>query len=90
MPASENFPLFGVAEATVPGSPGQAFELRLDPEDAARAARLGAKATVTALVGEGTPDERIARLDVGFGTSGHVSDRVKVTYDAGTLRSEAP
>jgi hypothetical protein len=90
MPASDNFPFFGVAEAMVPGAPSISVELRLDPEDAARAARLGARATVTAVTGEGTVDERIARLDVGFGTLDHASDRVKVVFDAGTLRTEAP
>jgi Ca-activated chloride channel family protein len=64
MPASANYPLFGVAEATVSASPAPAVELRLDPEDAARAARLGAKATVTAVVGEGTPEERRTTLRI--------------------------
>jgi tetratricopeptide (TPR) repeat protein len=90
MPATDNYPLFGVAEATVPGAPSAIVELRLDPEDAARAARLGARATVTAVTGEGTPEERIARLDVGFGTPAHTNDRVKVVFDSGALRAEAP
>jgi Ca-activated chloride channel family protein len=90
MPATDNYPLFGVAEATVPGAPSATVELRLDPEDAARAARLGARATVTAVTGEGTPDERIARLDVGFGTPAHTNDRVKVVFDSGALHAEAP
>jgi Ca-activated chloride channel family protein len=70
MPAQDNFPLYGLAEAMLPaGSPE--IELRLDPEDAARAARLGARAVVTALVGEGTPAERIVHVDVGFGDPQH-------------------
>jgi hypothetical protein len=90
MPAPDNYPLFGVAEATVPSAPSAGVELRLDPEDAARAARLGAHATVTAVTAEGTADERIARLEVGFGTREHTSDRVKVVFDGGALRTEAP
>ena len=66
------------------------MELRLEPEDAARAARLGMRATVTALVAEGTPGERIARLDVGFGSVGRVNERVKVTFESGVLREVAP
>lgn len=70
MPAQDNFPLYGLAEAMLPaGSPE--VELRLDPEDAARAARLGARAVVTALVDEGTPAERIVHIDVGFGDPQH-------------------
>lgn len=90
MPAADNYPLFGVAETTLPGAPSAAVELRLDPEDAARAARLGARAIVTAVTGEGTADERIARLEVGFGTLGRANDRVKVVFDSGALRAEAP
>jgi Ca-activated chloride channel family protein len=90
-PAPDNFPFYGVAEARVAGSsstPG--IELHLDPDDAARAARLGARAIVTAITGEGTADERIARLDVGFGSAAAPSDRVKVDFDDGALRVEAP
>jgi len=70
MPTQDNFPLYGLAETVLPaGSPE--IELRLDPEDAARAARLGARAIVTALVGEGTPEERIVHIDLGFGDAQH-------------------
>jgi Ca-activated chloride channel family protein len=85
MPAPDNFPLYGVAEARLPvGSP--VIELHLDPDDAARAARLGATAVVTAIIGEGTASERIARLDVGFGSVAKPSDRVGVKLDGETLR----
>lgn len=90
MPAADNYHLFGVAEATLAASPIPAVELRLDPEDAARAARLGAHATLTAIVGEGTPEERIARLDVGFGERDRPKERVKVRFDGAALHEEAP
>ena len=70
MPAQDNFPLYGLAEAVLPAASPE-IELRLDPEDAARAARLGARAIVTALVDEGTPAERIVHIDVGFGDPQH-------------------
>lgn len=90
MPASDSFPLFGVAEAVVPQGDKTSIELRLDPEDAARAARLGAHAVVTALVDEGTATEHVARLDVGFGDAAHPTVDLVVTLDHGALRAEAP
>jgi Ca-activated chloride channel family protein len=89
MPATDNFPLFGVAEGAVPSSPPPAIELRLDPEDAARAARLGVTVVVTALVDEGTPNERIDRRDVSFVGTGAPLEKVRVVYDGGSLK-EAP
>jgi hypothetical protein len=71
-------------------SPTPVLELRLEPEDAARAARLGVRATVTALVGEGTPGERLARLEVGFGSVGQARERVKLTFEGGTLKEVTP
>ena len=89
MPAADSFPLFGVTEAVVPASPTPSIELRLDPEDAERAARLGARAVVTALVEEGTPAEHVARLDIGFGDAAHPTLDVRITLDHGALRAEA-
>jgi Ca-activated chloride channel family protein len=89
-PAPDNFPFYGVAEAMVSGSPAAAIELHLDPDDAARAARLGATAIVTAISGEGTADERIARLDVGFGGVAEPRDRVKIELANGALHVGAP
>jgi tetratricopeptide (TPR) repeat protein len=86
MPAPDNFPLFGAAEASLAESPAPVIELRLEPEDAARAARLGVRATVTALVAEGTPAERLARLDIGFGRVGAAEERVQVAFENGALR----
>jgi hypothetical protein len=91
MPVPDGFPLFGVAETVVPRDPAPSIELRLDPEDAARAARLGARAVVTALVDEGTPGERIVRLEVGFGDAAHGgATSLKVRLDGDALRAEVP
>jgi tetratricopeptide (TPR) repeat protein len=86
MPAPDNFPFYGLAECAVPASsPG--IELRLDQEDAAHAARLGATVVVTALASEGTPAERIAHVEVGF--KGSAAVRVRLGDD-GVLHVEAP
>jgi Ca-activated chloride channel family protein len=86
MPARDNLPLLGVAQAFVPASPAPEIELRLDPEDAARAARFEVKATVTVIVDEGTPGERIVRKDVGFrGADGKPSAKVSLTLHDGDL-----
>jgi tetratricopeptide (TPR) repeat protein len=89
-PAPDNFPFYGVAETRVADSPVATIELHLDPDEAARAARLGATATVTAISGEGTAGERIARLDVGFGGVAAPTTRVKIDCDHGALRAGAP
>jgi len=89
MPSPDNFPLYGVAEARVPATSIAAIELHLDPEDAARAARLGATAVVTAIVGEGTASERLARFTVSFGTVAKPTERLKVALENDALRLEA-
>jgi Ca-activated chloride channel family protein len=90
MPAVDNLPLLGVAQAFVPASPTPRIELRLDPEDAARAARLGAKATLTVVAGEGSAEERIARSDVTFrGADGKPRDAVRLRFENGALAEEA-
>ena len=91
MPAIDSFPLYGVAEAVLPASPDPAIELRLDPDDAARAARLGAGAVVTAIVSEGAADEKIVRLDVAFGDAEHGPiAQIRVRLQGGSLHTEAP
>ncbi len=89
MPSPDNFPMYGVAEATTNAAPATA-ELRLEPEDAARAARLGLKATVTVITGGGTPAEAITRQEVGFGTTAAPVTRLVLTVDNGALKVGAP
>ena len=86
MPAPDNLPLLGVAQVFVPSTPTPEIELRLDPEDAARAARLELKATLTILVDEGTDHERLARSDITFkGDAGKPRDRVRLRFENGAL-----
>jgi hypothetical protein len=89
MPSPDNFPTYGVAEARLAGG-SATVELRLEPEDAARAARLGLKAVVTAISGHGTAAEKIARQEVGFGTLAAPATRLIVTFDGSALRVGAP
>jgi tetratricopeptide (TPR) repeat protein len=89
MPSPDNFPTFGVAEAKMTTVPVN-VELRLEPSDAERAARLGLKAVVTVISGEGTPAEKVARQEVGFGTLAAPATRLTVAFDNGALRVGAP
>jgi tetratricopeptide (TPR) repeat protein len=91
MPARDNLPLLGVAQAFVAATPAPRLELRLDPEDAARAARLEAQARLTVLIGEGTDVERIARADVSFrGKDGSSRSTLAFRLVNGALVEEAP
>lgn len=67
MPAPEQDMTTGVAHAVVPRRDDAFVEVRIDPEDAERAARLGATATLTVILNEGQADERIRRITVKFG-----------------------
>ena len=90
MPAADNLPLYGVAQAYLPASPAPTVELRLDPEDAERAARFGAQAVLTAVVNEGADDERLAHVPIGFrATDGKPRPRVVVRFVDGKLVEEA-
>ena len=89
MPSPDNFPIFGVAEAKVTAAPAT-VELRLEPDDAARAARLGLSATVTVITGEGTAAQKVVRQAVTFGTVAAPATRMVVTFANGALRVGAP
>jgi Ca-activated chloride channel family protein len=88
-PASDNLPLYGIAQAFLP-EPAN-VEVRLDPEDAASAARLDVKAVVTAILHEGTSDERIARLEIGFRDADRKPlERVALHFERGELAIVQP
>ena len=88
MPSPDNFPVNGVAEAKLAAAPAT-VELRLEPEDAARAARLGLAATVTVITGSATPAEKIVRQEVRFGTTAAPVARTILTFQNGTLGVQA-
>ncbi|HET9931616.1 MAG TPA: hypothetical protein VFQ35_13040, partial [Polyangiaceae bacterium] len=88
-PSPENLPLYGIAQAFV--AEPALVEVRLDPEDAGNAARLDTKAVLTAVRGEGTPDERIARAEVSFRDgNGKPLDRIEARFENGELVVGAP
>lgn len=90
MPSPDNFPTHGVAEAKLTAAP-VTVELRLEPEDAARAARLGLFADVTVVIGSGTSAEKILRSKVTFGTTSRPVPRSSITFRDGALTvTEAP
>ncbi|MCS6898954.1 MAG: AgmX/PglI C-terminal domain-containing protein [Myxococcales bacterium] len=69
MPAPDTDPLLGIAQVVLPRSEGR-LELRLEPDDARHAARLGAEALLTVLIEEGTLQEKILRVPVAFSEAG--------------------
>jgi hypothetical protein len=90
LPADHNLPLLGVGQTFVPVNSPSRIEVRLDPEDAARAARLGAVATLTVIEAEGGSDERIERRDIRFrDAGGKPLDRVELRLEQGVLRDGA-
>jgi Ca-activated chloride channel family protein len=91
MPAADGDPALGIAQTAVPVSQAESgVEIRLSPEDADRAARLGAEATLTAITDEGTDGEKIARLAVRFERiEGKPAQKRRFRIEGGTL-TEAP
>ncbi len=91
LPADVNLPLLGVAQAFVPDASPVRLEVRLDPEDAARAARLGATATLTTIEAEGSAAERISRRQIGFReASGRTRPVVALRLERGVLSEVTP
>lgn len=64
MPASEGDPMLGVAQVRVPASRAARVQVRLEPKQAATAARFRLSATLTVVFDEGSDKERIVRLPV--------------------------
>ncbi len=79
MPAQEQDMAAGVAHVVVPARSGAFVEVRIDPEDAERTARLGATATLTILQNEGEETERIQRIPVKLGPGAAATQRFEVT-----------
>jgi Ca-activated chloride channel family protein len=85
MPAPDTDPLLGLAQVALPTGQGR-IELRLEPEDARHAARLGAEAVLTVLLEEGTLQERILRSVVSF--SGPGATRRVFRLNSGAISEE--
>ena len=85
LPAAVSDSSAGIAEAAVAGA-SRRVEIRIDRDDAARAARLGLVATLTTIAFEGTARERIERLDVTFGARGKTR---RFQIGAGAIREDS-
>jgi tetratricopeptide (TPR) repeat protein len=75
MPASEGDPLLGVAQVKVPDRAGSFVEVRLEPSEVDRMARLGAEAHLTAVFDELGEHERIVDIPVRFQRGGPSAQR---------------
>jgi len=84
MPAQEQDQTAGVAHVVVPRREEAFVEVRIDPEDAEHAARLGATATLTVILREGEESERIQRIKVSFGQGALATQRFRITAEGVT------
>ncbi len=69
MPAAEGDATLGIAQALIPDR-AHRLEIRIEPTELERTARLGQKATLTVVRGEGKDAETIERIEVGFTKGG--------------------
>lgn len=82
---ADNHGLLGVAQGYAARDAPE-FELRLDPRDAERAARLRLRATLTAIANEGKNDEKIASVEVAFDKrEGQVRQALMYRWTDGSL-----
>lgn len=79
MPAPDGDVTLGVAQALVPERPDAFVEVRLEPGDVARAARLGASAELTVVFDELGKTEKIVRKRVTFQRGGPATQRFAVS-----------
>ncbi len=70
MPAPEGDVTLGISQTLMPLRPDAKLWVRLEPEDVAHAARLGAEATLTVVFDEGEEKETIVKLPVRFTRDG--------------------
>ncbi len=77
MPAAEGDTTLGISQALVPDKP-TTLEVRVEPADLERTARLGAKAVLTVVIGEGKDAEVVDRRDVTFRRGGASTLRFSV------------
>ncbi len=88
MPAPEGDVTLGIAQATVPTRDDAFAEVRLEPDEAAHAARLGATATLTVVFDETGAGERILRSTVRFEAGGPATRRFELR--GGAVREVSP
>ncbi|MFO0613966.1 MAG: tetratricopeptide repeat protein [Polyangiaceae bacterium] len=86
MPAPEGDATLGISQAILPARADAAVEVRIEPQDLERAARLGAKATLTVIAEENGANEIVAKSDVGFSKGGASTLHFRVAN--GTITEE--
>ena len=82
MPAPEGDVTLGVAAAVVPVRAGAFVELRIEPDEVAHAARLGAEAVLTVVFDEGGEGEKIVKTEVTFAAAGPAARRFSLAGGA--------
>jgi hypothetical protein len=85
MPAPEGDVTLGIAQVMLPERPGGLVEVRLEPQDLDRAARLGAKAVLTVVWSENRDSETIVKKEVTFARGG--PSALKFTVDQGRVEA---
>jgi tetratricopeptide (TPR) repeat protein len=80
--------LLGVAEQLASKQESR-VEVRLDPDDVKRVARLGAEVVLTAIVADGTPEQSSTRTRLRFGDVAHPKPTIRLAYANGALQEEA-
>ena len=81
LPATEGDPTLGVAQVDAAARPGGWVEIRIDPAELDRVARLGAELDLLFVTAEGTEGERLVRKKVKFTRGG--ADRLRFAIDGG-------
>jgi hypothetical protein len=77
MPAAEGDATLGISQAMVPDRATK-IEVRIEPADLDRTTRLGQKAILTVVTGEGKDTEIIERVEVGFARGGPATQRFRI------------
>jgi tetratricopeptide (TPR) repeat protein len=92
MPVPDGDPALGVAQALLPSSQSEGYvELRFQQSDAERAARLNGQARLTAILNEGSEQEKIAILLLHFAlVDGKPQLTRRFQYAGAALREVAP
>jgi len=78
LPTTEGDPALGVAQVDGVSRPDGWIELRVDPLEVERVARLGAEIDVLFAIAEGTKDERLIRKKVRFARGGPAELRFSI------------
>jgi hypothetical protein len=84
---AKNMTLLGVAEERATDT--TEVEIRIDPEDAERVARLGAEVTLTAITNEGTSEQKVNSKRLRFGSPHLPRTTLRLRYENGSLHEES-